>query len=113
MAHFELMLTGYIIVTGFVCSAVLGSFWQLFKAEPVGFSVEYSSLFAGFSGVLFCVFAGPFIIVRNSIRGRRIEGRPMGWVVAASGLASLWSFCTGLVILQFVLGFRDSLAGVI
>ena len=107
------MLTGYIIITGFVFSAVLGSFWQLFKAEPVGFSVTYSSWVAGFSGVIFCVFAGPFIIIRNSIRGRKIEGRPIGWVVAASGIASLWSFCTGLVLIQLVLSFRDGIATVI
>lgn len=113
MAQFELLLVGYIIITGFVCSAVLGSFWQLFKAEPVGFAVTYTSWIAGFTGVIFCVFAGPFIIVRNSIRGRKIEGRPVGWVVAASGIASLWSFCTGLVILQFVLSFRDGIVAAI
>jgi len=113
MAQFELLLVGYIIITGFVCSAVLGSFWQLFKAEPVGFSVTYTSWVAGFAGVIFCVFAGPFIIVRNSIRGRKIEGRPLGWVVAASGIASLWSFCTGLVILQFVLNLRNGLEAVV
>ena len=109
MAHFELMLTGYIIITGFVCSAVLGSFWQIFRSEPVGFAVTYTTWVAGFMGVFFCVFAGPFIIVRNSIRGRKIEGRPLGWVVAASGIASLWSFCTGLVIIQLALIVRDSI----
>ena len=107
------MLTCYIIVTGFVFSAVLGSFWQLFKSEPVGFSVTYSSWIAGFSGVIFCVFAGPFIIIRNSIRGRKIEGRPVGWIVAASGIASLWSFCTGLVIIQLALTFRDGIAAAV
>lgn len=113
MAHYELLLTGYIIVTGFVCSAVLASFWQLFKPEPIGFGVSYASWLSGFLGVLFCVFAGPFIIVRNSIRGRKIEGRPLGWVIAASGIASLWSFCTGILILHFVLTFKQSISGVI
>ena len=113
MVQFELMLTAYIIITGFVCSAVLSSFWQLFKSEPIGFGVSYSSWMAGIAGVIFCVFAGPFIIVRNSIRGRKIEGRPLGWVLAASGIASLWSFCTGLFILHFVLTFRDSISSVI
>lgn len=113
MAYFELTLTAYIIVTGFVCSGVLSSFWQLFKSEPVGFSIEYNSWTAGFMGVLFCIFAGPFIIVRNSVRGRKIEGRPIGWIIAASGIASLWSFCTGLVILHFVLTLRESVSGLL
>lgn len=110
MVQFELLLTCYIMLTGFVCSGVIGSFWQLWRVEPIGFSIEYKSWVGGFAGVLFCAFAGPFIIMRNTIRGRRIEHRPIGWVVGASAIASLWSFCTGLLLLHAVLSLRDQIS---
>lgn len=103
MAQFELFILVYIIVTGFVSSGVLANFYQWVHAKPVGFSINYETWLGGLGGVLFCVFAGPFIIMRNSLRGRRIEGRPVGWVFAASAIAALWSFCTGLMILHFTL----------
>lgn len=109
MTQFELIISVYLIVTGFVSAGVLGSFYQWIRAEPVGFAVEYENWVHGFLGVLFCVFAGPFIIMRNTIRARRLEGRPFGWIVASSAIASLWSFCTGLIILHFVLSIHESL----
>jgi len=109
MTQSELFLAIYIILTGFTCSGVLGSFIQIWKAEPVGFSVRYDDWIQGFLGVLFCVFAGPFIIMRNTVRGRKIEGRPIGWVIAASAIASGWSFCTGLLILHLILSVRAGL----
>lgn len=108
MIHTELLLSAYIICAGFVSAGVLGSFIQIWKAEPIGFSVQYDSWVSGFLGVLLCIFAGPFIIMRNTLRGRRIEGRPLGWVVMASAVASLWSFCTGLLIMHTILSIRAS-----
>lgn len=113
MVQAELLLTGYIVCAGFVCSGVLGSFIQLWKSEPVGFKVQYNSWINGIFGVLFCVFAGPFIIMRNTVRGRRIERRPLGFVVLASAIAFLWSFCTGLLILHFLLSIWASIFAMI
>lgn len=113
MIQTELLLTAYIVCAGFVCSGVLASFIQLWKPEPVGFNIEYKSWLDGIFGVLFCVFAGPFIIMRNTIRGRRIEKRPMGFVVMASIVAFLWSFCTGLLIMHFTLSIRASIVTMI
>lgn len=109
MIQTELLLSMYIILSGFASAGLLGSFVQLWRTEPIGFSVEYSNFIGGFINVMVCIFAGPFIIMRNTLRGRRIEGRPMGWVVMASAVATLWSFCTGLIILHFSLSIRASI----
>lgn len=109
MTQFELLLSIYIIMTGFSCAGVLGSFCQLWRAEPIGFSIDYESLLGSALGILVCIFAGPFILMRNTLRGRRIEGRPLGWVIAASAIATLWSFCTGLFIMHFALSIRSSI----
>ncbi len=113
MTQFELFLSIYIIFTGFVSSGVLGSFYQYWTMEPAGFSVKYDSWLKSFFGILFCIFAGPFIIMRNTLRGRKIEGRPLGWVVAASALATLWSFCIGVLILHTILMLRASISTLI
>ncbi|MEP2944013.1 MAG: hypothetical protein ABJM86_05565 [Hyphomicrobiales bacterium] len=109
MIQTELLITMYIVCAGFASAGLLGSFVQLWKTEPVGFSINYDSFINGLVGVFVCIFAGPFIIMRNTLRGRRIEGRPLGWVIMASGIASLWSFCTGLVIMHFALSIRTSI----
>lgn len=111
MEQTELIVALLIIMTGFVSSGVLGSFYQVLSDKPIGFAVNYQSIIGSVTGVFLCVFAGPFIIMRNTIRGRRIEGRAFGWVVAASALATLWSFFTGIVILQFVFAFSAQLSG--
>lgn len=109
MVQTELLITMYIVCAGFASAGLLGSFVQLWKTEPVGFSINSDGILNSLLSVIVCIFAGPFIIMRNTVRGRRIEGRPLGWVVMASGIASLWSFCTGLMIMHFALSIRSSL----
>jgi hypothetical protein len=46
------------------------------------------------------VFSAPFIIVRNTLRGRRIERRPMPFVMLATIVAGLWSLAAGRLILD-------------
>lgn len=96
----ELYLICLIVGIGFVWSGLMGSFYQMVTAQPPAFSVSYNNFFAGFTGILFCAFAGPFILMRNSLRARKIEDRPLGWLVAASAIAFMWSFCSGIVLLE-------------
>jgi hypothetical protein len=46
------------------------------------------------------VFSAPFIILRNTLRGRRIERRPMPFVMLATIVAGLWSLAAGRLILD-------------
>jgi hypothetical protein len=47
--------------------------------------------------VPFLVFAAPFIIMRNTIRGHQIEGRSFQLVMAATVVAGIWSLMSGTV----------------
>jgi hypothetical protein len=49
------------------------------------------------------VFAAPFIIMRNTIRGRRIERRRFEFVMVATVIAGIWSLMSGTVV---VMGFE-------
>ena len=99
--YFELILAVYMGCAGFVAAGVLGSFYQLLTNNPPRFQLRLESLVGTVSSCLMCAFAGPFIIMRNAIRGRRIENRPIGWLVASSTIAGMWSVCSGLVMMRF------------
>jgi hypothetical protein len=45
-------------------------------------------------------FSAPFIILRNTIRGRRIEGRPFPFVMLATMIACGWGLVSGRVALD-------------
>ncbi|EFO30609.1 putative exported protein [Roseibium sp. TrichSKD4] len=100
----------YIACAGFVAAGVLGSLYQLLTKEPPRFNFSIESLTGIVSGIFMVLFAGPFIIMRNAIRGRRIENRPLGWLVASSTIAGMWSLCSGLLVVQVALGLAHSLA---
>lgn len=104
----DLMIVGYAVCIGFVSAGVIGSFFQLIKNQPPRFDFSAETIGAIASAIFVCLFAGPFIIMRNAIRGRRIEQRPVGWLVASSTIASMWSLCSGIVILQFALAFGST-----
>lgn len=113
MTQFEVFVSIYLIITGFVCSGVLGSLYQLVNTQPAGFAFSCETWLSSLAGVFFCIFAGPFIIMRNTLRARKMEGRRLGWVVAASAIASLWSFCTGLLIVHMTLSLSSALTEVV
>jgi len=100
---FDLLIVGYIASAGFVAAGVLGSLYQLVTQEPPKFSLAGEGLLPFLAGIFLCVFAGPFIIMRNAIRGRRIEKRPLGWLVASSTIAGMWSMCSGVMVMNVAL----------
>jgi hypothetical protein len=50
------------------------------------------------------VFSAPFIILRNTIRGRRSEQRPMTFVMLATLVACFWSLMSGRLVLDLAIG---------
>lgn len=102
----DLLVAALALITGFVSAGVLGSFYQLVTQQPPTFAFDLDGWFKILSGVVVCVFAGPFIIMRNAIRGRMIEHRPLGWLAASTAIAGMWSLCSGIVVLDFALALN-------
>jgi hypothetical protein len=100
---FDILIVGYIACAGFVAAGVLGSLYQLITHQPPKFGFDGDTVLAFVAELLVCVFAGPFIIMRNAIRGRRIEGRPLGWLVASSTIAGMWSMVSGVMVINVAL----------
>jgi hypothetical protein len=106
---FELAIAAYAAACGFVAAGVLASLYQLVTDKPPRFAIDLETIGKGLAGILLCAFAGPFIIMRNAIRGRTIENRPVGWLVASTAIATGWSLCSGIVVVQFALAMRAGL----
>jgi len=105
----DLFVAGYIACAGFIAAGVLGSFYQLLTNNPPRFTFPVESMAGAVFSVMVCVFAGPFIIMRNAIRGRRIENRPIGWLVASSTIAGMWSLCSGVIVVYSAIGLTGYL----
>ena len=50
--------------------------------------------------VALLIFCAPFMIMRNTVRGTRIEGRSFGFAILATVLAGLWSLMSGTVVVM-------------
>ncbi len=53
-----------------------------------------------FAAVPFLVFAAPFIIMRNTLRGIQVESRRIEFVMMATVIASFWSMMSGTFFLM-------------
>jgi hypothetical protein len=86
---------------GFAVAGLLASAYQLVAKRPASFGLLAGGPQAAtLAAVPFLVFAAPFIILRNTIRGRRIERRRFEFVMLATTLAGLWSLMSGTVVVM-------------
>ena len=85
---------------GFAFAGLLVSSFELFTKRRAGFGLlEMGGPFA-LACVPVLVFSAPFIILRNTVRGRRFERRPVGFVFAATLIACFWSLMSGRLVLD-------------
>src|SRR5258708_138871 len=81
---------------GFALAGALASGYQAMVQRPAGFGL----LQAGGAPMTFAAapvlgFAAPFIIMRNTLRGAKIERRRFQFVMMATILAGFWSLMSG------------------
>jgi hypothetical protein len=90
----------FALALGFALAGCLSTGYQFATSRPASFRlIQRGPAPAAFAAVPFLVFAAPFIIMRNTIRGRRIEGRRFRVVLAATVVAGFWSLMSGTVAL--------------
>jgi hypothetical protein len=88
-----------VLLIGFSVAGSLASGYQLVTERPLSFRL----LNGGPKPVTFLVipvltFAAPFVIMRNVMRGRRIERRRFEFVMLATMIAGLWSLLSGTLV---------------
>ena len=91
------------LAIGFAAAGAIATGYQLVAKRPASFRLlEQGPHPATFAAVPMLVFAAPYIIMRNTIRGRRIEKRRFEFVMVATVIAGLWSIMSGTVLVMFV-----------
>jgi hypothetical protein len=91
------------LAIGFAVAGMLASGYQLLTMQPPSFQLlQESERNHALAAVPFLLFAAPFIIIRNTIRGARIEGqgRSFGFALLAALVAGLWSLMSGTVVVM-------------
>lgn len=99
----EALNSFFAILIGFALAGALTSGFQAFVQRPAGFGLLTQAAAAkAFAAVPFLVFAAPFIIMRNTVRGRAIEGRRAEFVAMATVIAGFWSMMSGTFVLMLL-----------
>ncbi len=106
----ETFLFTYAAACGFVVAAVLATGYQLVANRPVRFEMivenAQTSVVKAFFRVALVIWAAPYIIMRNAVRGRLMEQRSYGWLVGSFVVAGLWSVCVGIMVLHVAVVLR-------
>jgi len=84
---------------GFAFAGLCASGYRIFAMHFPSFRLlEVGPVTSRFAAVPLLMFSAPFIIMRNTIRGRRLEGRRTEIVMVATVIAGLWSLMSGTVV---------------
>ena len=89
------------LALGFAVAGMLCSGYQLLTLQPASFRLLHEpERNRALAAVPFLLFAAPFIIIRNTVRGTKIEGRSFGFAALAAFLAGFWSLMSGTVVVM-------------
>ena len=89
------------LAMGFAIAGLLSSGYQLLTLQPASFGVLHEGeRNKALAAIPFLLFAAPFIIIRNTLRGARNGGRNFGFAMMAALVAGLWSLLSGTVVVM-------------
>jgi hypothetical protein len=91
----------FALAIGFAFAGMSSTGYRLFAENFPSFRLlEVGPAAARFASIPLLMFSAPFIIMRNTLRGRRIEGRAFHFVMVATVIAGLWSLMSGTVVVM-------------
>lgn len=91
------------LILGMAFAGLLASAFELFAKRRASFKLLELGGLKAFAAVPVVVFSAPFIILRNTIRGRAIDGRPFLFVMLATIIACFWGMMCGQVMLDLAI----------
>jgi hypothetical protein len=106
-----LIVVAWGVAAGIVTAGLLSSFFRMLTSKPVSFGLLMSdSPWTSAVAVPLLVLSGPAVVARNAWRGRVIEGRAWGWILASAAIVATWSFVNGILVLEAIF-FVNALVG--
>lgn len=93
----------FALCIGFALAGALTSAYQALARRSAGFGLLQERVTPQrFAAVPFLVFAAPFIIMRNTLLGIRLERGRFEFVMVATVIAGLWSMMSGTFFLMML-----------
>lgn len=90
-----------VLLIGFAVAGLLSSGYQLLTARPASFNIFGDGTRpAAVAQVPFLVFAAPFIIMRNTLLGCRVERGNFVPAMIATIISGFWSLMSGTVVIM-------------
>jgi hypothetical protein len=97
----ELIVSFFSLTFGFAVAGLCATGYRVCGESFPSFRLlEAGPAVARFASIPLLMFSAPFIIMRNTVRGCRLEGRPVEFVMVASVVAGLWSLMSGTVVVM-------------
>lgn len=94
----------YAAATGLAAGGISVSAYRMATNRLPSFQAQPANVFSALLQVPVLVFGGPLVLMRNAIRGRILESRPLPFLAATAVIASLWCFFSGVFLLTLVAG---------
>lgn len=88
------------LCVGFALAGLLASAFEYLTERRASFRLLDTGSVAALAAVPMLAFSVPFIILRNTLRGRRHKRRPIPFVMIATVIACGWSLMSGRVALD-------------
>jgi hypothetical protein len=88
------------LVFGFALAGFLASAYQYLTDRPPSFRLLQQGGWPAALSLPLVIATAPFIILRNTVRGRRFERRSLFFVWLATVIACIWSMAAGRVLLK-------------
>ena len=97
----ESLLNLLSLALGFAAAGMFASAYQLVTDRLPTFGLLSTGPSAqAFAAVPLLMVAAPFLIMRNTLLGRKQEGRRFEFVFLATLIAGFWSLMSGMVLLR-------------
>jgi len=91
----------FAVAIGFAVAGLCTSGYRLIGLHLPSFRMLGAGPMAGrLAAVPLLIFSAPYLIMRNTLRGRRLEGRRGEFVMIATVIAGLWSLMSGTVVVM-------------
>jgi hypothetical protein len=90
------------LLFGIAAAGLIATGFEAMTARRASFQLLTLGGPRAVASVPLIVFSAPFIILRNTVRGRRYERRPVGFVALATVIACLWALACGRVLLDML-----------
>ncbi len=102
----EFVQSFIVLLIGFAVAASLATGYQLVTERQLSFRLlNEGARLVTLLAIPVLTFAAPFVIMRNAIRGRRIQRRRFEFVMLATVLAGFWSMMSGTVVVTAFTAF--------